>query len=308
MSFELSPLYNRYFIREEEKRGAGFSGTCRYPAEEAGKTGSPFGRNDFVKTAMENKEKRGKLSPLEGNKKKEKVFMREFFRKTGKAIYDYALIDEGDRILVGVSGGKDSLALLEVLALRARDPKNRYTVRAAHIAVENVAYEVDRDYIQAFCDELGVEVEFRTINAAVRADSGKPACFVCSWKRRKALFEIAKEHDCRKLALGHHRDDAVESLLMSMMFNGTLASMPPKLSMFGGTFTLIRPFIYLSNEETTQYALYRGFRQQKKSCPYEQATNRDAVGKLLKQMETFSPHVRNNLFAAMKNIQQEYLP
>lgn len=241
-------------------------------------------------------------------KKQERVFMREFFRKTGKAIYDYGLIEKGDKILVGVSGGKDSLALLEVLALRARDPKHNYRVIAAHIAVENVAYEVDRAYIANFCRELQVEIVFRTINARVWEGSEKPACFVCSWHRRKALFEIAKECGCGKLALGHHRDDAVESLLMSMMFNGTIASMPPKLSMFGGKFTLIRPFIYLTNEETARYAGYRKFRKQKKNCPYEQATNRDAVGRLLKQMENLSPQVRNNLFAAMKNIQQEYLP
>lgn len=241
-------------------------------------------------------------------KKQEKVFMREFFRKTGKAIYDYGLIEEGDKILVGVSGGKDSLALLEVLALRARDPKKKYTVMAAHISVENVAYEVDEAYIEAFCDRLGVKVVFRRINAEVRESSGKPTCFVCSWNRRKTLFEIAKEYGCRKLALGHHRDDAVESLLMSMMFNGTIASMPPKLPMFGGTFTLIRPFIYLTNEETARYACYRGFRKQKKSCPYERATNREAVARILDQMERFAPHVRNNLFAAMKNIQKEYLP
>lgn len=83
--------------------------------------------------------------------------MRDFFRKAGKAIFDYRLIEPGDRILVGVSGGKDSLALLEVLALRARDVRLGYTVVAAHIAVGNVAYEVDSDYIEAFCGRLGVE-------------------------------------------------------------------------------------------------------------------------------------------------------
>ena len=240
--------------------------------------------------------------------KKEKLFMREFFRKTGKAIYDYSLIENGDKVLVGVSGGKDSLALLEVLALRGRDPKYNYTVVAAHIAVENVSYEVDSSYIEDFCRQLGVTCLFRTIDAEVREDSGKPACFVCSWNRRKALFEIAKENGCNKLALGHHRDDAVESLLMSMMFNGTMASMPPKLSMFDGTFTLIRPFMYVSDEETRAYAAYRGFRKQKKNCPYEHATNRDAVKKMLDEMEGIFPHIRSNIFASMRNIREEYLP
>ncbi len=241
-------------------------------------------------------------------KKREKVFMREFFRKTGKAIYDYNLIEPGDRILVGVSGGKDSLALLEVLALRARDPKQDYSVVAAHIAVENVAYEVDAEYIAAFCEELGIPLVSRTICATVREESGKPACFVCSWNRRKMLFEIAKEQKCNKLALGHHRDDAIESLLMSMMFNGTIASMPPRLAMFDNTFTLIRPLIYITNDETKQYAAFRNFKQQKKACPYEQATNRHAIASIIDKMEALSPHVRGNLFAAMKNIQKEYLP
>lgn len=234
--------------------------------------------------------------------------MRDFFRKTGKAIHDYELIVDGDKILVGVSGGKDSLALLEVLALRAKDSKQNYTVAAAHIAVESVAYEVDADYVRVFCERLGVEFIHREIKFEMAEDSKKPACFVCSWNRRKALFAIAKELGCNKLALGHHRDDAVESLLMSMMFNGTISSMPPKLSMFDGTFALIRPFIYLTNDETLEYAAWRDFKKQKKNCPYERTTNRDAVSRLIKQMETLSPHVRGNLFAAMKNIQPEYLP
>lgn len=242
------------------------------------------------------------------DKKKEKLFMREFFRKIGKAIYDYRLIEDGDKILVGVSGGKDSLALLEVLALRARDPKQNYTVMAAHIAVKNVAYEVDGDYIKELCERLGVELVQRVIDTTVKEGSDKPVCFVCSWNRRKTLFEIAKELGCNKLALGHHRDDAVESLLMSMMFNGTIASMPPKLDMFDHTFTLIRPLIYLTNEETRQYAGFRNFKKQKKNCPHERATNRNAVAEIIRQMETLSPHVRGNLFAAMKNIQGEYLP
>ena len=240
--------------------------------------------------------------------KRDKVFTRDFFRKVGKAIHDYHLIEDGDRILVGVSGGKDSLALLEVLAMRAKDPKQNYTVIAAHIAVEDVAYEVDGDYLRAFCERLGVEYVYRTIRVDATVNPKKPACFVCSWHRRKMLFDIAKEYDCKKLALGHHRDDAVESLLMSMMFNGTICSMPARLEMFKNTFTLIRPLIYLSNDETLRYAEMRQFKKQKKYCPHEKATNRDAVSRLLDQMEMISPHARSNLFAAMQNIREDYLP
>ena len=162
--------------------------------------------------------------------------------------------------------------------------------------------------MRGFCERLGVEYVYRTIRVDTTVNPKKPACFVCSWHRRKMLFDIAKEYDCKKLALGHHRDDAVESLLMSMMFNGMICSMPARLEMFKNTFTLIRPLIYLSNDETSRYAEMRQFKKQKKHCPHEKATNRDAVSKLLDQMEAISPHARSNLFAAMQNIREDYLP
>ncbi|MDR0982001.1 MAG: tRNA 2-thiocytidine biosynthesis TtcA family protein [Culturomica sp.] len=239
--------------------------------------------------------------------KEEKLFYRSFFRKVGKAIFDYGMIENGDNVLVGVSGGKDSLSLLEVLAMRGKDAKYNYTLKAAHIAVENVLYEVDREYIEGLCRRLGVELIHRTISAEVRKDSDKPACFVCSWNRRKALFEIARETGCNKLALGHHRDDAVESLLMSMMFNARIASMPAKLSMFSGDLTLIRPLIYLTNEETLRYSDYRNFKRQKTTCPYEHATNRRAVQEVIEFMEKLSPQVRSNLFGSMRRVDKEYL-
>ena len=95
--------------------------------------------------------------------KQDKLFTREFFRKVGKAIHDYALIEEGDRVLVGVSGGKDSMALLDVLASRAKAAKQHYSVIAAHIDVEEVSYEVDAAYLRDYCERLGVPLVYRTV-------------------------------------------------------------------------------------------------------------------------------------------------
>ncbi len=240
--------------------------------------------------------------------KKESLFMRNFFRKMGKAINDYQLIDDGDRILVGVSGGKDSLALLEVLALRNKNKHKNYTLVAAHVDVENVEYETDMNYIQQFCDDLGVEFIKKVIKVEFIAESKKPACFICSWNRRKILFELAKEYSCNKLALGHHKDDAVETLLLNMVNNGIMSSMPPKLSMFEGTFTLIRPLIYYTNEEIVKYADYRKFKKQVKYCPHEDKTQRNRVKELICKLEELNPYVRSNIFAAMSNIHEEYLP
>jgi len=238
--------------------------------------------------------------------KEEKLFMRSFFGKVGKAIFDYNMIEEGDRVLVGISGGKDSLTLLNVLASRARSQKNNYTIIAAHIAVDSLEYEVDKSYLEKMCEELGVEFVSKSISFGEAVD--KPMCFVCSWNRRKALFEIAKEYNCNKLALGHHKDDSIVSLLMSMMFNGTIAAMPPKLAMFDNTFELIRPLTYVTNAETLKFSLYKKFPLQKKNCQYEKKTNRDAVAELLNKMEELSPEVRSNIFSSMKNIRKEYLP
>ena len=240
--------------------------------------------------------------------KQDKVFVRDFFRKVGKAVHQYGLVAPGDRVLVGVSGGKDSLALLDVLASRAKDPRRRYAVVAAHVAVEEVAYEVDADWLAGFCDRLGVPFVSRSVSVDLGRNPRKPPCFVCSWHRRKALFDIAREHGCAKLALGHHRDDAVESLLMSMLFNAAVSSMPPRLPLFGGALELVRPLILLSAEETARYAAIRRFPSQRKRCPHERATTRDAVARLLRDMEAISPNARANLFASMRNIRPDYLP
>lgn len=237
-----------------------------------------------------------------------KVQIRELYGKVGKAVCDYSLIDDGDSVLVGVSGGKDSLALLTVLAERAKSSKVNYRVVAAHIRSAAVSYKTDETFLQTLCTSLGVELYCETVDVKVRDGSGKPECFVCAMNRRKKLFEIARKTGCKKIAFGHHRDDAIVSLLMGMLFNGTISSMPAKLALFGGELYIIRPLIYLSERETAEFAEWKGFPMQEKNCPYEKATNRERVAELLKEIEKIAPDARHSLFAAMSNIKYDYLP
>lgn len=240
--------------------------------------------------------------------KQNQLFCRDFYGKIGKAIHDFDLIQSGDRVLVGVSGGKDSLALLITLSERAKSSKIPYKVYAAHIRSTVAEYQTDTSYLQELCDSLGVELILDTIDAQIEPGSKKPMCFVCAWHRRKKLFQIAKSINCNKLAFGHHRDDVVTSLLMGMFFNGTIASMPAKLDVFNGELQIIRPLIYLPEQDIMAFGKMRNFREQVKRCKYEQSTNRNRVELLLKQIEQMAPEVRESIFAAINNIKCDYLP
>ncbi len=148
-------------------------------------------------------------------------------RKVKKAIEDYGLIDEGDRILIGLSGGKDSLALVELLGRRSRIFAPKFSLAAAHIRMANIEYKSDSSTLRVHCERFGMEYIERETSFDPSSDRRKTPCFLCSWYRRKALFEIAKEGNFNKIALGHHQDDLFETLLMNMTFQGSFATMPP---------------------------------------------------------------------------------
>ena len=132
-------------------------------------------------------------------------------RKVKKAIKDYGLIDEGDRILIGLSGGKDSLALVELLGRRSRIFAPKFSLAAAHIRMANIEYKSDSSTLRVHCERFGMEYIERETSFDPSSDRRKTPCFLCSWYRRKALFEIAKEGNFNKIALGHHQDDLFET-------------------------------------------------------------------------------------------------
>lgn len=241
-------------------------------------------------------------------KSEETTIFRKVNQKVGKAIQQYGLICEGDRIMVGLSGGKDSMVLLETLSGRLKYHSLKYELAAIHISLNTNTYTVDLPYLTAFTQKLQVPFIHKVIDVDFENSNENNSCFVCSWNRRKALFEIAQELGYNKLALGHHMDDAVETLLMNMIFQSNIGSMPPILSMFGGKMSIIRPLLLLTEREIRNFAMLKAYRKEIKTCIFEKDSKRGEIKKLVEILSAMEPNVRSNIFASMTNIKEEYLP
>ena len=224
-----------------------------------------------------------------------------------KAMATYHLIEDDDRILVGLSGGKDSLLLLELLAKRAKIEHPRFSVEALHVRMEDIHYETDTSYLQQFCDNLGVKLHVKT----TRFEIGSPAnardarrqkqpCFLCSWMRRKELFNLAQELGCNKIALGHHQDDILHTALMNLTFQGRFGTMPARLKMRKMPLSIIRPLCMMKEKDIKAYAELQGYQKQQKLCPYETGSNRSDIKRLYDMMEQINPEARYSIWRALE--------
>ena len=225
----------------------------------------------------------------------------------------YHLIEDDDKILVGLSGGKDSLLLTELLAKRAQIQHPRFTVEAIHVRMENIHYETDTSYLQQFCSDLGVTLHVRTTRfevepAAAAQQSGEKAsrlrkqkqpCFLCSWMRRKELFNLAQELGCNKIALGHHQDDLIHTALMNLTFQGRFDAMPARMKMRKMPLTIIRPLCLMHEADIKAFAEMRGYQKQTKRCPYETDSHRTDIKHLYDEMEQMNPEARFSIWRAL---------
>ena len=225
-----------------------------------------------------------------------------------KAMATYHLIEDDDRILVGLSGGKDSLLLTELLANRAKIDHPRFSVEALHVRMENIQYETDTSYLQQFCDEQGVKLHLRTtrfeigeetVNDARDARRQKQPCFLCSWMRRKEMFNLAQELGCNKIALGHHQDDMLHTALMNLTFQGRFDTMPARLKMRKMPLTMIRPLCLIEEADIKAYAEMKGYQKQKKICPYETNSHRTDIKRLYDEIEQINPEARYSIWRAL---------
>lgn len=211
----------------------------------------------------------------------------------------FRLIEPGDHILLGLSGGKDSLALLELLGTVARNSGGRFRVSALHVRMENVDYLSDTGYLCERAAAVDVPLYVETTGFRPDENPKRSPCFLCAWHRRKRLFETAQRMGCNKIAFGHHQDDILLTALMNLTYSGSFDTMPAKLAMRKFPVTLIRPLCMVPEKELVAWAGFKGYRPVEKVCPYDKVSVRTSVRKVFDMQEQLNPEFRYSLWHAL---------
>lgn len=236
---------------------------------------------------------------------------RKIKKLTGKAVGDFGLIEEGDRIAVAVSGGKDSYALLHILdSLRRRAPV-RYELVAVNVHPGYPGYRPEplEQHLRQHGFDFRMEKTdcYQIIEAKRRP--GSSYCSFCARLRRGVLYSVADQLGCNKIALGHHLDDFIETLLLNQFFVGTLAAMSPKLQADNGRHTVIRPLVYVEERDIAEFSYANDFPVIACACPAgtDGDRNRRRMKRLVKELSGEIPHVRSSLIGALGNVQPRHL-
>ena len=226
--------------------------------------------------------------------------MRRMLSYVRRAVDDYEMIEEGDRIAVGISGGKDSLTLLEVLSeMRIFYPK-KYELVA--ITVDMGFEGSDYSEVAEFCKRLGIKyVVEKTDIAKIIFDIRKEPnpCSLCAKMRRGSLHAAAQAAGCNKVALGHHFDDAVETFMLNLFFEGRLGCFSPKSYLSNRKLGLIRPMIYATEKDVKYFISKRTLPVVTSLCPEDHATEREKMKKLLSELERSNKGIKHRIFNAM---------
>jgi tRNA 2-thiocytidine biosynthesis protein TtcA len=235
---------------------------------------------------------------------------KRLLRDAGRAIADFRMIEPGDRILVGISGGKDSFTLLHLLQRLRRSAPVDFSLVACNLDQGHPGFPAAQ--LESYLRATGAEVLMLredTYSVVKRlVPEGKTACSVCSRLRRGILYGAAQEVGCTKIALGHHRDDLIESLLLSMLFSGKLRSMPPRLRSDDGRNVVIRPLCYAPESDIAAFAAEMKFPVIPCDlCGSQENLQRKRVKKLLSALEAEHPGVRASLLGAMGNVMPGHL-
>lgn len=238
--------------------------------------------------------------------------LHEFIRKNMElAVNDFQMIQPGDRILVGISGGADSFVLLNILSGRKIFIPQNITIIVTHIDLGfygEDTFHIDR--MKSYFEANGYEYHIEKTKIGTFAHSEKnrkKPCFLCSRFRRQRMIVLADKFNCQKIALGHHKDDVIETLMINILFGRQISTMMPNQALFKGKFHIIRPLVYIWEKKIKEYAQYYDFPTFENNCPSSKTSRRIYIKNLLLALEKDYKGIRENIFKSLRHVKGDYL-
>jgi len=232
-------------------------------------------------------------------------------RRLGRALSDYQMTADGDTLLVALSGGKDSLALLHILETRKAWIPVDYRLRPVHISLGETESRDRVSKLREFTEKLKLTLEVveTTIGHRLTTEQlSENPCFHCARWKRKALFDYAAQEKITKVAFGHHRDDLLETALMNLFYSSNFSTMRPRQELFGGRLTILRPLAYIDEADIVSYCCLKQLPLESLPCPYQASdSRRQAMKSLLAGLQAENRQVRDSLFHALWNVRSDYL-
>jgi tRNA 2-thiocytidine biosynthesis protein TtcA len=227
-------------------------------------------------------------------------WLRRFVKQVGGAVARHGMLEDGDAVVLAVSGGKDSLGMALALALRTRWTLDRYRMTAVHVSYPPYPLSADAaGRLQTYFADLEIPLVFRTADLDEAQNPGSPSCYECARARRRVLFEEARRRDAPAVAFGHHRDDVVLTGLMNLVHHGRFASMEPVQSFFKGSHRAIRPLCDVPEATLRRVAAELPVPVASVSCPRRGTSERDRAGQVLRALTAVDRRARENVYRAL---------